>query len=307
MNSARILIRLLLGVLVGAVIGGVLASARSTVAGANTPRSTIEVSGTDLWIHLDGASKPSVRAYVQPSVIKGQSILVFAFTDSATTADVTVGAGCSKSSTFAVTCRGYDHMTVWGNADDNAVLFDQVPVPIVVVGRDGADLIIGGKAGDALVGEGGNDELHGMGGSDDLIGGSGVDEVSYELQYGGTAGPIVGTKVIVDNVPGDGAPGENDFVRRDIEAVWGGEGDDHLEFVATAYLNPTPLPEVDSAPTKRLFGGGGNDQLLGSSGPDSLVGGEGNDVLDGRFGRDWLDGREGTDRCTGETEVNCEL
>jgi Ca2+-binding RTX toxin-like protein len=67
----------------------------------------------------------------------------------------------------------------------------------------------------------------------------------------------------------DGASGERDDVRADVEQVAGGHGDDTL---------------TGDDGDNRLSGNAGNDRLTGGRGHDELIGGAGDDSLDGR---DW--------------------
>ncbi len=64
----------------------------------------------------------------------------------------------------------------------------------------------------------------------------------------------------LDDVANNGASGETDNVRGDVETVEGGTGDDRL---------------VGSAGDNNLYGGAGNDFVDGGLGADRLDGGEG--------------------------------
>jgi Ca2+-binding RTX toxin-like protein len=84
----------------------------------------------------------------------------------------------------------------------------------------GNDTITGDALGhDTLVGGDGDDTLISPGPSDDLRGGDGNDIADYAAR---TDGPITVTR---DNLANDGAPGENDNVRDDIETVLGADDD----------------------------------------------------------------------------------
>jgi Ca2+-binding RTX toxin-like protein len=117
-------------------------------------------------------------------------------------------------------------------------------------------------------------------GADTLHGGPGHDQVTYEMRLG----PL---DVTLDGLRNDGAPGEEDLVDLDVEALTGGPGPNRL---------------VGSAADNRLDGAGGPDTLIGGDGMDRLEGGalaEAADDLDGGSGPDELDGGPGDDRLAG--------
>jgi len=129
-----------------------------------------------------------------------------------------------------------------------------------VAGGTGNDTLTGSSGNNALSGLGGNDTLKGLGGADDIHGGTGTDTVPYGGPSPGP--PDVAVNVSLDDVANDGASGEGDNVRSDVDAVVGGSKD---------------------------------DVLTGSPGADELQGGAGDDTLDGGFGSDVLNGGDGTD------------
>src|SRR5207237_227207 len=107
-----------------------------------------------------------------------------------------------------------------------------------------------GASEQAVVGGPGDDSLLGGARADLFVGGDGIDTASY-------AGRIAGISVTLDDVANDGAPGEGDNVRHDIENVIGGGGADTL--VANGAANV-------------LNGGPGDDSLDGGLGADTLNG-----------------------------------
>ena len=135
----------------------------------------------------------------------------------------------------------------------------------------------GGAGDDTLGGGSGNDVLIGNAGADVMSGGDGIDRVDYGAE-------TVGVVVTLDNVANDGAPGENDNVKDDIENIYGSNFDDNL--AADVHVNI-------------IHGRGGNDTIAGASGNDSLFGDDGNDVLGGGKGDDFLSGGLGTDIISG--------
>jgi Ca2+-binding RTX toxin-like protein len=162
--------------------------------------------------------------------------------------------------------------------------------------------VVGGRANDVLVGNGSPNELRGGPGNDriasgpagtcatdaDRLFGDEGDDV-FELgaasdcadRVSGGAGYDVATyhdratavTVRHDDVANDGAPGEGDDIRTDVEEIVGGNGNDTLSGGNVAV---------------RILGCGGDDTLTGSPLADSLSGGPGADVVSGLAGDDTL-------------------
>jgi Ca2+-binding RTX toxin-like protein len=150
---------------------------------------------------------------------------------------------------------------------------------------DGNDSMSGGPGGETMRGGVGNDtmdggvdgdNLYGGPGSDDMAGGDGADGVDYA----GATAPL--TVTVDDGLPNDGAAGEGDNVRPDVETVLGGKGNDRLD-----------LAGVRSPGA--LWGRDGNDTLLGGINDDRLEGQDGNDTLEGSYGADLMNGGAGGD------------
>lgn len=169
-----------------------------------------------------------------------------------------------------------------------------------VVGGEGDDVIVGSTGDDALLGRGGDDLLQGGEGddvlsgdrgADVLSGGAGRDRVTYASVY--VAGPV---RVALDDGAGDGEPGEDDRVGRDVEIVEGSlTGADRL----AAGRAPVEVRGLDGADL--LIGGPGADRLLGGDGPDRIS------ALDGR--RDTVVCGRGADRVVADPSdvlVGCE-
>jgi Ca2+-binding RTX toxin-like protein len=91
-----------------------------------------------------------------------------------------------------------------------------------------------------------------------------VDEASY-------AGATVPLTLSIGDGPNDGAAGENDDIRGDIEALAGGSRNDVL---------------IGTAGANRLIAYGGQDVLRGGAGPDKLIGWDDGDELDAGPGPD---------------------
>jgi hypothetical protein len=151
-----------------------------------------------------------------------------------------------------------------------------------VIGSRFPDTLTGSVASNILDGRSGPDVARGLDGddtfpegefatgADDFSGGAGRDSVLYGQRRAGIT-------VDLDDVADDGAAGEADNVRGDIEVVSSGLGDDVL--IGNAVAN-----EFSSqAGTDRFEGRGGSDVLAavdgdaGNRGTDTLLGGGGND------------------------------
>ena len=150
-------------------------------------------------------------------------------------------------------------------------------------GNAGPNALLGGPGNDIIDAAGGNDLLEGGAGADDLIGGVGTDRASYPEP--------AAQRITLDGVRDDGAAGELDNVRADVEDVAAGPGDDEL---------------IGSAADNSLDGGPGHDRMTGGAGVDAFSGGPGADAL---FARDGLPERVdcGTEADAGEADTNDEL
>ncbi|HET8951857.1 MAG TPA: calcium-binding protein [Solirubrobacteraceae bacterium] len=150
-------------------------------------------------------------------------------------------------------------------------------------GNAAGNVLRGGEGNDVIDAGGGDDVLEGGPGADDLIGGAAVDRVSYSN--------AAAQRISLDGVRDDGAPGELDNVRADVEDVTAGAGDDEV---------------IGNGADNALDGGAGSDRLDGAGGVDRYVGGPGADAV---FARDGL--REsvdcGTESDAGEADTNDEL
>jgi Ca2+-binding RTX toxin-like protein len=167
-------------------------------------------------------------------------------------------------------------ISVFGLAGNDVITLGAGVMGSFVDGGAGNDVINGGPGNDSLQGSAGNDQLFGNGGNDLLdgstgadvmSGGAGLDTVTY-------ASRTVALTITIDGMANDGAAGEADNVKTDVETVIGGSGNDSI---------------TGSNSNNRLVGGAGNDRLNGSGGDDSLDGGTGNDVLSGGTGIDTAD------------------
>jgi len=133
-----------------------------------------------------------------------------------------------------------------------------------LTGSPRGDTINAGEGDDTVAAGNGNDYLEGSAGTDDLGGGAGFDEASY-------AGATVPLQLSIGDGPNDGAAGENDDIRDDVEALAGGSRNDVL---------------IGTAGANRLIAYGGRDVLRGGAGEDELIGWDDGDELDAGPGFD---------------------
>ncbi|MBJ7473115.1 MAG: calcium-binding protein [Solirubrobacteraceae bacterium] len=106
--------------------------------------------------------------------------------------------------------------------------------------------------------------------------------------------------------------GDDQITANSAITVFGGDGSDTMRVAGNVDLGdrlPGAAASFDGgsgddlldaalAPTARLSGGDGNDQLIGSAFDDTLLGGRGADELRSGAGNDTLDGNRGADRVT---------
>ena len=85
----------------------------------------------------------------------------------------------------------------------------------VLRANSGGMTLIGNELANRLVGGSGDDVLDGRGGADDLEGGLGSDTADYSSR-------TEALNVTLDGTANDGATGENDLIREDVENVRGG-------------------------------------------------------------------------------------
>jgi Ca2+-binding RTX toxin-like protein len=199
-------------------------------------------------------------------------------------APVTAGAGCVQVGPAEVTClnTGVTALVLDGRdvGDSIAVGAGTAPATLtgaggddVLTGGSGADTLNGGADADHLDGAGANDVLNGDSGDDVLVGAAGADTFN-----GGTGVDLADysartshVTLSIDGTANDGAPGELDNVKTDVENATGGSGNDTM---------------LGGAPANVLVGGAGEDSLDGEAGNDSLDGGTGADELTGGAGTD---------------------
>jgi hypothetical protein len=230
------------------------------------------------------------------NTVSGDSLHVWAQGGSGGTLELTsnapggamtdMAASCAAFSANRVDCdvAGATKLVVELGPGEDFTEFQvyEVPVDVEVYGEDGSDsqlwgtgrddLIDGGPGDDGLDGFFGDDTLRGGTGDDFLDGGAETDDINggtgfdtVDFSGPGTAGVVV----VLDDLPGDGQPGELDNIHSDVEDIFG-----------------TPDPD-------RLTGGPGNNILGGGSGDDEIDGAGGADRIDGDDGNDTITSRDG--------------
>ena len=137
-----------------------------------------------------------------------------------------------------------------GTLDDAGDLIDADVENLI--GGSGDDVLVGNAAANDLQGGAGADVLAGLAGPDVLFGGDGdFDAVSYEERTTGVQ-VMIGAGGQSGNAD-DGAPDARDTIAEDVEALFGGTGDDSL---------------TGNAADNLLDGGAGADVLSGAGGLD---------------------------------------
>jgi Ca2+-binding RTX toxin-like protein len=197
---------------------------------------------------------------------------------------VTAGANCTQVAPSQATCpaAGITALTIDARDRSDSVLVGSGTAAAtvtggagddVLVGGDGSDTLNGGTDADRLEGGGGNDTLNGETGDDSLDGGLGNDVLNghagVDLADYSSRGAAV--TISIDGTANDGAAGEADNVRTDVENATGGSGNDTL---------------LGGAPANLLSGGPGHDSIDGEAANDTLDGGDGDDALAGGTGTD---------------------
>jgi Ca2+-binding RTX toxin-like protein len=146
-----------------------------------------------------------------------------------------------------------------------------------VNGGSGDDRLRGNDSNGRFDGGPGNDWIDGRGGADRMAGGDGFDHVDYTARRDDVFASL-------NDGADDGQSGERDDVRRDVESLASGSGNDKLS-------------GDDDA--NALNAGSGDDEVRGNGGDDTLAGGSGRDTVDGGWGNDNLVGGDSDDKLYG--------
>jgi hypothetical protein len=205
-----------------------------------------------------------------------------------------------------------------GTAPTEAVTRTSTGVKCTIVGNSGNNRLTGTSRNDVICGLGGNDIINGGGGNDIIDGGTGNDSISggtgNDTMLGGTgrdsfaggtgtdtasyADHTTKVTVDIDGSADDGAAGEKDTVKTDVENLTGGSGDDTLNG------SPGANGLSGGAGDDTINGGTGNDSSTGGTGDDTINGGTGNDIISGGDGDDALAGDAGADTIRGDGGMN---
>lgn len=151
---------------------------------------------------------------------------------------------------------------------------------VVVDGLAGNDQLLGRSNLQkplTLRGGEGNDTLTGGAKADTFEGGNGTDTADYSIRS-------VNLNISLDNIANDGAAGEGDNVKSDVENIKSGSGSDSI---------------YGSSAANSLDAGAGADRVDADAGNDTIRGGRGNDTLSGGAGNDQILGEEDHDTIYG--------
>lgn len=151
-----------------------------------------------------------------------------------------------------------------------------------LIGRLGIQELRGGPGADSLDGGRGQDRLRGGPGTDVIAGGPGRDVAEYHDHRS----PVW---ISLDGRANDGAAGEGDWIRTDVENASGSRGP--TTFIGNAGPNTFWCGNEEDV----VRAGAGNDLVYAWGGPDIVLGGPGNDALFGYGGGDVIRGGAGND------------
>jgi Ca2+-binding RTX toxin-like protein len=215
------------------------------------------------------------------------------------------GEGDNLASDVEVLTGGSGNDTLTGNSSNNTLYGGAGNDTLngsggndTLSGSVGDDRLNGGDGSDTLTGDAGNDQLAGGTGNDNLQGGIGDDKLDggdgADTFAGGDGEDLAdyssrssALTISLNNGGDDGASGEHDNVKTDVEDVNGGNGADKI---------------TGDSGDNALNGNGGNDTLDGAAGNDVMHGGSGDDRLMQGAGNDVLDGGDGNDLADYSTE-----
>jgi len=218
---------------------------------------------------------------------------------------------------------GHNNNDVLNGGDGSDELYGYAGADQLNGGAD-IDYLYPGLDNDVVNAGGGRDRMYATDappdGADVFNGGDGLDYISYYPR-------ITNLTIKLDGLANDGAAGENDNVKADVEQVQGGQGADSItgsdaNNTLDGYLGADTIrggPGDDTVNggsphaaadilygdygVDSLTGYGGNDKLYGGADVDYLTGGLGNDLMDAGGGNDWLsadyNGLDGSDSLCG--------
>lgn len=263
----------------------------------------------------------AVHYVAEPGEINDVAITVsgFEFTIVDPGATISVGAGCTSIGPSEATCSldfevqlevrlgdGNDRLSVTDDSDEGSGAYFGAGGNDTILGFGGAfsfEDLSGGPGDDILRGRAGEDTLIGGPGADIMSGGTSKDCENFfgcfphddTVTYGERRSPVFAD---ADGVADDGAPSERDLIKRDVEVIRGGSGDDVL---GGETINVRTFFEGGRFRYgMELRGNDGDDVLHGWRSHDYLIGDEGNDILHGEGSGDALSGGRGSDRLVGD-------
>lgn len=294
----------------------------STGTAAHFEDVTVQQSGSDLVVKVNGATGSNVFSLLPTASSDGSSVNVTNFASSVGY-NITAASGLSAANDLIVV-GGSTGTTV-------AAGMDAISVPGIVyvpATNTGDDIIIGSSADDNLSagagnawidGSAGNDTINGGAGRDVLIGGAGADTIQAgagsTYLSGGDGNDVLrggaGDDTIVGGAGSDtmtGGSGNDTFIIDQdgggvYDSIDGGDGSDTVSFerftsgVSIAMGNQVYGDYWNSI--ENLTGSNYNDTLAGSNNGSTLRGLDGNDVLNGGSGNDILEGGAGADSLNG--------
>src|SRR4051794_18850070 len=284
-------------------------------------------------------ASPGVRD--SPSLDKGDDGTLLFYED-----NLTLAPGCTQDDpAYAAHCPmpGRIRLELGDGDDSNGFGSAFPPIPVTVLGGDGADILqtygatgatLDGGAGndqlkgwdtaETLLGGPGDDEITGHGGADHIEGGDGNDllkpdtykDPANDYVDGGNGFDTVDdytipsnsynppVSITMDGVANDGRPGEADNVIN-VEKI-----ESHVSGTFSGGPGDdlfTVYANLDEGNSK-LIGNGGNDKLTAGDYADTVDGGAGSDVLVGGLGNDTITGGPGQDTINGDaTASTCGL
>jgi hypothetical protein len=250
-----------------------------TLAAAAAAQHAVAAEATTVTAYTSEAYGPVVEIVGEPNEANVVRVSLeedwFVITDDR--AITSRAIGCWRIGANSVACPPGRIWVNLGDLNDSFAPVGTGSSEIIVDGGPGADRLEGSIGDDTLRGNGGDDTLLGAFGADKLYGGDGVDVLdggpggdgpvefntdNGDLLSGGSGQDkanfsthSTGVAVALDDQANDGAWGEQDNVRTDVENLNGSEHGDWLQ---------------GSASANRMWGRGGWDRMYGLAGNDTL-------------------------------------
>lgn len=301
----------------GAAKNALLAGVVSMAFFAHAPTSAASTAFVAPSEVLRGSD--AVHYVADPGETNDVTITVsgFDFTIMDPGATINVGPGCTSVSPGEARCSldfeiyvevrlgdGNDALSLAGDVEEGYGAYFGGGGNDTILGFGGAfsfERLWGGPGNDILRGRAGEDTLNGGRGADLMSGGTSTeceflgcfphdDTVTY-------AGRSEDVFADADGVADDGEASEGDLIKRDVEVIRGGSGDDVLGGETINVRTFTDGGKFRYG--MELWGNDGDDVLRGGRSYDYLLGREGNDVLRGEGHADGLSGGRGKDRLVG--------